>query len=48
MLFLLTEHSIESLTNSQILFFSTITRSDGGYENDTVKVENIESFKLDS
>jgi len=41
-------HSVESLTDSQILFFSTITRSDGGYENDTVKVENIESFKLDS
>jgi len=40
-------HSVESLTDSQILFFSTITRSEGGYENDTVKVENIESFKLD-
>ena len=41
-------HSVESLTDSQILFFSTITRSEGGYENDTVKVENIESFKLNS
>ena len=40
-------HSVESLTDSQILFFSTIPRSEGGYENDTVKVENIESFKLD-
>ena len=40
-------HSVESLTDSQILFFSTITRSEGGYENDTVKVDNIESFKLD-
>lgn len=39
-------HSVESLEDSEILFFSTIKRNKESYENDTVRVDNIESFSL--
>ena len=38
-------HSVEALEDSEILFFSTIDRSKGRYENDTVRVDDINSFK---
>jgi len=41
-------HSVESITDTEILFFSDILRANGGYEIDTTKVDDIESFKLHS
>lgn len=41
-------HSIEALEDSECLVFTTKSRSGTGYEDDTFRVPNIESFKLDA
>ena len=39
-------HAIESLEDSECLIFTSKSREGSGYEDDTFRVENIESFKL--
>ncbi|MGI0009822.1 MAG: WxcM-like domain-containing protein [Nitrosopumilaceae archaeon] len=38
-------HSIEALEDSECLIFTSKSRVGGGYENDTFRISDIESFK---
>ena len=40
-------HSIESLEDSKCLIFTSKSRHGTGYEEDTFRIDNIESFELD-
>ena len=39
-------HSVEALVDSECLIFTSKSRKDSGYENDTFRVEDINSFIL--
>ena len=39
-------HSLESLEDSKCLIFTSKSRIGNSYEEDTIRIENIESFKL--
>lgn len=39
-------HSIESLEDSECLVFTSKSRAGTGYENDTFRISDIESFQL--
>jgi dTDP-4-dehydrorhamnose 3,5-epimerase-like enzyme len=41
-------HSIEALEDSECLIFTTKNRLGTGYEDDTIRVSNIESFRLEN
>jgi len=39
-------HSIEALEDSECLVFTSKSRKDEGYEDDTYRIDNINSFRL--
>ena len=39
-------HSVEALEDSECLIFTSKSRKDSGYEDDTFRVEDINSFTL--
>jgi len=39
-------HSLEAIQDSRCLIFTTISRDDGKYEEDTFRVADIDSFKF--
>lgn len=39
-------HSIEAIEDSECLVFTSKSRKDGGYEDDTYRVEDINTFRL--
>lgn len=39
-------HSIEALEDSECLIFTSKSRKDSGYEDDTFRIQDINSFKL--
>lgn len=39
-------HSIESLEDSKVLVFTSKSRLGTGYEDDTIRIDDIRSFKL--
>ena len=39
-------HSLEALEDSKCLIFTSKSRIGNSYEEDTIRIENIESFKL--
>jgi hypothetical protein len=39
-------HSIEAVEDSECLIFTSKSRKGSGYEEDTFRVENINSFEL--
>ncbi len=39
-------HEFEALEDSKLLFFTTVNRDDGGYEDDTIRIDDIKSFIL--
>ena len=39
-------HSVEALVDSECLIFTSKSRKDSGYEDDTFRVEDINSFIL--
>ena len=39
-------HAIKALENSECLVFTSKSRKDTGYEDDTFRIQNIESFKI--
>lgn len=39
-------HSLKSISDAELMIFTTSPRNDGGYEDDTYRVSDIENFKL--
>ena len=41
-------HSLEAIENSECLILTSKSRTNAGYENDTIRVNDIESFTLET
>ena len=41
-------HSLEAIENSECLILTSKSRTNTGYENDTIRVNDIESFTLET
>ena len=39
-------HAIESIEDSECLIFTSKSRKDSGYEEDTIRIADLKSFKL--
>jgi len=39
-------HAIESIEDSECLIFTSKSRKDSGYEEDTIRIDDLKSFKL--
>jgi oxalate decarboxylase/phosphoglucose isomerase-like protein (cupin superfamily) len=39
-------HSLKSTSNAELMIFTTSPRNDGGYEDDTFRVTDIQNFSL--
>ena len=39
-------HSLKSISNAELMIFTTSPRNDGGYEDDTFRISDIKNFTL--